>query len=186
MKMGIRIVLIVLMMAPAALAVEIGDVQIPDNLTIQNHTLVLNGAGFRKKWFVKVYVGGLYLLGKSQDQTKIIEADEPMAVTLHMVYDGVTSKKMTDSMSEGFKNATDGKLDTLKERIEQFNGFFSEEIKDKDIFQMIYLPGEGVRVLKNDQELGRIEGLDFKQALFGIWLCDKPADKGLKTKMLGQ
>ncbi len=30
-----------------------------------------------------------------------------------------------------------------------------------------------------------IAGLDFKKALFGIWLCDQPADKNLKKKLLG-
>ena len=28
--------------------------------------------------------------------------------------------------------------------------------------------------------------LEFKKALFGIWLSDKPAQKDLKEKMLGQ
>jgi hypothetical protein len=31
-----------------------------------------------------------------------------------------------------------------------------------------------------------IPGLDFKKALFGIWLCDNPADKDLKLKLLGK
>ncbi|HCX90261.1 MAG: hypothetical protein COW04_00540 [Deltaproteobacteria bacterium CG12_big_fil_rev_8_21_14_0_65_43_10] len=28
-------------------------------------------------------------------------------------------------------------------------------------------------------------GLPFKKALFGIWLCDNPAQKSLKREMLG-
>ena len=31
-----------------------------------------------------------------------------------------------------------------------------------------------------------VKGKDFKKALFGIWLCDKPADKNLKAGMLGK
>jgi hypothetical protein len=31
-----------------------------------------------------------------------------------------------------------------------------------------------------------IDGLDFKRALFGIWLGDKPVQKELKDKMLGK
>jgi len=29
-------------------------------------------------------------------------------------------------------------------------------------------------------------GMPFKEAIIGIWLCDKPADKNLKKGMLGR
>jgi hypothetical protein len=31
-----------------------------------------------------------------------------------------------------------------------------------------------------------IQGVDFKKALFSIWLGDQPADKNLKKGMLGK
>jgi hypothetical protein len=31
-----------------------------------------------------------------------------------------------------------------------------------------------------------IQGLAFKQAMFGIWLCERPADAGLRVAMLGK
>ena len=39
---------------------------------------------------------------------------------------------------------------------------------------------------KNDKELGTIEGMEFKKALFGIWLSNRPADDDLKEAMLGK
>ena len=39
---------------------------------------------------------------------------------------------------------------------------------------------------KNGNKKGSIAGLEFKKALFGIWLGDKPADDDLKTGMLGK
>jgi hypothetical protein len=33
---------------------------------------------------------------------------------------------------------------------------------------------------------GTIKGLDFKKAVFSIWLGEKPADSKLKKKMLGE
>ena len=38
---------------------------------------------------------------------------------------------------------------------------------------------------KNGKKRGVIEGLAFKQALFGIWLGGVPADDSLKEEMLG-
>ena len=37
---------------------------------------------------------------------------------------------------------------------------------------------------KNNKKVKTIKGLKFKQAAFGIWLCDDPADKDLKEGML--
>ena len=54
------------------------------------------------------------------------------------------------------------------------------------MFDLVYLPGEGVRVLKNGEQKDTVGGLEFKKALFGIWLSDKPAQEDLKEKMLGQ
>jgi len=51
---------------------------------------------------------------------------------------------------------------------------------------MIYIPGEGTKIYKNKALKSTAQGLDFKKVLFGIWLCNKPADKGLKDLMLGK
>ena len=40
-------------------------------------------------------------------------------------------------------------------------------------------------IYKDGVEKGYVEGLDFKEALFKIWIGDNPADKGLKNEMLG-
>jgi hypothetical protein len=74
----------------------------------------------------------------------------------------------------------------VRAKIDMFKGFFKEKINKKDIFIIVYVPGEGVSVLKNGVKKGTIDGLDFKKALFGIWLGNKPADDDLKAGMLGK
>ena len=69
----------------------------------------------------------------------------------------------------------------IKEKIWRFLG-----IKKGDVFIIMNVPNEGVVVYKNGTKKGSIDGHDFKKALFGIWLCDKPADKDLKDEMLGK
>ena len=61
-----------------------------------------------------------------------------------------------------------------------------EEIKKGDVFIIMNVPDEGVVVYKNGSKKGSIDGYDFKRALFGIWLGDKPADDDLKAGMLGK
>ena len=49
-------VLMTLMLCAPAFALEVGGVQVEPAVTVNNHTLKLNGSGVRKKFFVKVYV----------------------------------------------------------------------------------------------------------------------------------
>ena len=52
MKRLLVMVLIVLMISPAAVAKQVGDVNLPDSLMAGKDELILNGAGFRKKFFI--------------------------------------------------------------------------------------------------------------------------------------
>ena len=76
-------------------------------------------------------------------------------------------------MNTGFEKSAGKDLETLKPRIELFKSFLSEEIKEKDVFKLIYNPTDvSLWVYKNDLLKGKIPGFDFKKALFGIWLSD--------------
>ncbi len=123
---------------------------------------------------------------KSSDAKDIMEADESMAIKLHITSRLISSKKMIDAVNEGFENSTNGNTAPISTEIEKFKGFFSDEINDGDIFDIAYTKGTGVTVYKNGTKKGTISGMKFKEALFGIWLSDKPADKKLKKGLLGK
>ncbi|AZT83503.1 chalcone isomerase [Marinobacter sp. NP-4(2019)] len=167
----------------SALTVE--GVDIPETYSAMDTKLKLNGAGTRSKWFMDLYVGGLYVPESIDDGQAVINADEPQAITLHIISGMITSDRMTEATMEGFKNATDGDLSAIRDDVDQFMSVFAEEIKEGDVFDLVYLPSEGVRVLKNGEVRDTVGDLEFKKALFGIWLSDKPAQKELKASMLG-
>jgi len=48
-----------------------------------------------------------------------------------------------------------------------------------------YAPRGGTTVWRDGEPVSVIEGLAFKQALFGIWLSKKPVAGKLKAGMLG-
>jgi hypothetical protein len=175
-----------LMMTSLCHGKEIAGVDIPESLEISQVKLILNGAGVRSKLFIKLYVGGLYLEEKSNDPANIISADEPMLIRLHIVSSMITSENMEEATREGFLKSTGGRTESIKDQIEEFISVFKDEIKENDIYDLTYIPDKGTDVYKNAEYHSTIEGLIFKQALFGIWLCDKPAQKSLKNEMLGQ
>lgn len=183
-KLFVIVSAVFLAVSSTAWAKDIGGVSLPDALTAGKNQLILNGAGLRKKLIIKVYAGGLYLMQKSSDARKIISADEAMAIRMHFIYDGVSSDKLTAAWNEGFANT--GKIDSIKNEIQAFNSFFSEEAKKGDIYDIVYVPEQGLSVYVKGKLKGTIKGLEFKKAVFGIWLGDKPADKSLKEGMLGE
>ena len=165
--------------------ISVEGVSLPLTMKSGENVLVYNGAGVREKYFMDMYVGALYLKTKNKDANTIIKSNEPMSIRLHIVSGLISSEKMIAAVDEGFRNATGEKTALLDTRIKQFKNAFSEKIKVGDIFDLIYDPAKGVNILKNGKNIGLISGLDFKSAMFGIWLCDKPADSDLKNKMLG-
>lgn len=177
--------IMVLTAAPCP-AKEVSGVAVPDTLKADAQSLVLNGAGVRTKFFMDMYVGGLYLKQPQADADKIISADAPMAIRLHIVSGLITGEKMESATREGFANAAAGALAPLAERIENFIAVFREKINKEDVFEFVYVPGSGTIISKNGRPVKTIAGLDFKKALFGIWLCAKPAQDSLKREMLGK
>ena len=172
---------------PTQAQVTINDVTLPATMKAGQETVSLNGGGIRKKLFFKLYVGGLYLTSKSAAADAIINADEAMAVKLQITSGMISSENMSEAINEGFEKSTGGNTAPLKDKISKFvDTFKKSEIVEGNVFDIVYIPGTGVESYKNGKLQSTIEGLDFKKALFGIWLCDEPADEDLKKAMLGK
>lgn len=165
---------------------KINGIVMPNVMKAGEEYLKINGGGVREKLVFKLYIGVLYLQEKSSDAKQIINDDKPMGIKLRVISSMVNRENMEEAIREGFKNST-GDVSSIKSKIDLLiDKGFSEEIKVGDMFDLLYIPKKGLTLSKDNKELVTIEGLDFKKALFGIWLCDKPADSNLKKKMLGQ
>ncbi len=159
----------------------------PATFKAGNSNLVLNGAGQRTKFVITVYNAGLYIKNKTQDPKKIIDANEAMAMRLKIKSGFATAEKIEKALMDGFINSTGGNTAPIKAQIDQLiNAAFKSTINKNDIFDLVYMPNVGTLVLKNSKTMTRIQGLPFKQALFGIWLSAKPAQNSLKAELLGK
>jgi hypothetical protein len=159
----------------------------PESYNPENNKLILNGAGVRKKGPVDLYVAGLYTISKEKDPHKITDAMEPMAIKIVIISGMVSSKRMDKAIHEGFSKSTHGNTAPFEDRIDTFSKALSEDITKGTRYDLVFLPDKNIiRVLKNDQSVTEIKGLDFKKVLFGIWLGDDPVDKNLKKTMLGE
>ncbi len=166
---------------------RVAGIEIPETFESDGVSLVLNGAGIRTRYFLDVYVGGLYLKKTSTDAAAIMNADEPMAIKMWIVTGLITNDRMQKSIEEGFQKSTRGNTAPIREKINALIDVYDEEINDEDVFGLVYLPGQGLNVYKNGVYRATIEcGLPFKRALFGIWVSDRPVQTSLKHGMLGR
>jgi hypothetical protein len=172
------------LIAPAQ-AVQVAGVNVDDSATVGATPLVLNGAGIRHKYWVKVYVGALYLPKKAHGVDAVLANTGPNRVLMHFLYKNVTSKEMTDGWNEGFRDNSKAEIDKLQPRIDDFNKMFDSNFKTGDVVLLDYLPGEGTQVTIKGQVKGTIPGADFNTALLKIWIGPVPPDAGLKKAMIG-
>jgi len=164
----------------------LNGVTLPARITQGKTELIYNGGGIRKKMFFKIYVAGLYLPAKNKNGNEIVNADKSVCVRLQITSSVVSSENMSESIREGFATSTKGNTAPIQAKIDAFiNTFTKEEIKEGNVFELCYLPGEGVKSFKNGKLVSTVEGMDFKKALFGIWLSDTPVDEDLKKALLG-
>ena len=191
MKVALNVFLICLfsflmVSVDSAFGKNIAGVDVPQSVMIENTALVLNGAGIRKKLFIKVYVGSLYLSAKQTTVDNILADPGAKSIVMNFLYKEVSTKKLVDGWNKGFTdNSSSKELKALQERINQFNSLFTTVYKGDEI-RLDYLPGEGTQVRLNGTLKGSVPGEDFYRALLKIWLGSKPADDGLMKAWLGK
>jgi len=174
-----------LLLGLLAYAGEMEGVTFPDKIAVGTANLTLNGLGIRTKMFFKIYIGALYLPAKESDPAKILATDGPKQLVMHFLYKEVSKEKLVEGWDDGFKNNSGDKVAALKDQIAKFDGFWSE-MKKGDVAVMTYVPGQGTKVEIKGQEMGVIEGKEFAQALFAIWIGPKPPTEDLKKGLLGK
>lgn len=179
-------VLSLLLSAPVP-ARDIGGVKVPDSLTLQGekNSLVLNGAGYRKKFFIKVYVGALYLAQPMTQAEAVLGAGSARAMLMHFVHE-VGTEKLANGWKEGvLANSTAAEAQNFQPRIDQLNGMM-RDMRPNDVLRL-EMPANGeTRVFINDTLRGSVMGADFQRALLRVWLGPEPADASLKRAVLGE
>lgn len=160
--------------------------EFPRQIQAGEQRLILNGLGARTQFFLELYVAGLYLAQPNSDPTAIASANEPMSIRIKITSGFVSQAKLVESLTDGFHRATNGNVASIQSQIDQFRKCFTEKITKGDTFDLVYMPQHGVAINKNGKLKGVVAGIEFKEALFNIWLSDNPADENLKQAMLTQ
>jgi hypothetical protein len=184
MRRIVVLLAVVALVAGTVCAGELAGVKLPDQITVDGATLHLNGMGVRKKLWIKVYVGALYLEHTSHSPDEILAAKEYKRIEMHFLTNKATKKKMDKAWWEGFEKNSPDKVDALRGQIEQLVGFFGD-MKKGDVIAFTITPEGETKVELNGQVKGTIAGQDFAEALVKLWLGPHPPSEDLKEGMLG-
>jgi Chalcone isomerase-like len=174
---------LLLALSPFSFAAEVAGVQMPDTMTVDGKTLKLNGAGLRKKVLFKVYVAGLYLETPSKDASAVLSAAEAKSMRLHVLR-SLKGSQVSEAISEGFERNSKEQLPKLSARLEKLKQMIPD-VKEGDEILFTWLPEKGTQVTVLGTDRGVIEGRDFADALFAVWLGPSPVQEDLKKALLG-
>jgi hypothetical protein len=171
-----------------AAAAEVSGVKFSETTTVAGKELVLNGAGMRTKFIIKVYAAGLYLPEKKNTVPDVLKLEGPRRLTLVMVRD-ISS----DDFGQAFMTGLNNNIDNAEKakyvgQISKFGEMFGAiaGLKKGDVLHLDWIPGSGTQTELNGKKIGEVvPDLGFYNAVLRIWLGDKPADSSLKPALLG-
>ncbi len=189
-----------------AAPVIVSGIKFPDKIGYNKKVLYLNGAGIRTKFFMNIYVAGLYVTKKTNDAATIINANEAMTMRVTIISSMLTGETMENAIREGFERSMNGNVSEIKEQIDLCCKLFTDSpTKVGDQYDLNFTPGIGFSSTKNGKsyttsQFGKFSNGQsdegnlafspgknniFKKATFGIWLGDDPVDEGLRESLLG-
>jgi hypothetical protein len=176
--------------APAGAGVtETSGIKFDNELTTsRGNKLVLNGAGTRYKFVIKVYAAGLYLPAKANTLDAVVDTSKPRLFKVVMLRDidgNELGKLFTDGMQKN--SSRDEFMKAIPGTI-RMGEIFAERKKlaSGDNFTIDWVPGTGSVIAVNGKVVGEpIKEPEFFSSLMKIWMGKSPADANLKEALLG-
>jgi hypothetical protein len=175
-------VLLALLVALPALAREREGVVAPPTIQVEGKSLQLMGMGLRKKLWFKVYLASLYLENPTEDPAQVIGSDQVKRVQMNMLRD-LERGKIVEAVTEGFQRNSGPEMPKLQERLDRFLRAVPD-LRSGQTIVITYFPGKGTLIKAGGGEEVSIQGKDFADALFSVWLGKQPVDDDLKQEML--
>jgi hypothetical protein len=153
--------------------------------------LEVTGVGLRKKYWAKVYGMAHYMEGgqkyenKDAALTAALSDQYAKQITMIFVRD-VDAEKIQNSFRDGFKkNASESEMNEISIMVEQFAGYFFDDIKKGHKFVFQVAPGGRVNTIIHGEEQGPIDSVTFARVLWRIWLGKhSPVDRNRLVEMI--
>jgi len=165
-----------------AYAAEVEGIKFSDDYVAEGKNLRLTGTGLLRYWGFKAYTGALYL--EEGAPVKDVLSDRAKRIELEYLR-AIKGKDFGPATDKGIaKNVDATTYERLRPRIDYHNSLY-EDVQPGDRYSLTYIPGRGTELALNGELKGIIEGADFAEAVFSIWLGPKPINDSFKKQILG-
>ncbi|MFA6147654.1 MAG: chalcone isomerase family protein [bacterium] len=180
----LAIALSFLLLSSNVWALDVAGVKVSPTISSRQKTLTLNGAGIRKKLFIKVYVGSLYTERKVATPAQLLADPGEKLIRMNFVYKKVEKEKIVDAFAEGLENNSPAVARSPEAKA--FLSWFKSDFVAGDTVDISLSPDGTVSATQNGKALGTARSPALVQGVLLIWFGEKPADNGLKKGMLGK
>ena len=180
----LAVVLSFLLLSSHAWALDVAGVNVAPTVSVHQKRLSLNGAGIRKKLFIKVYVGSLYTERKVTTPAQLLADPGEKLVRMNFVHSKVEKEKIIEAFAEGLSNNSPEVARSAEAKA--FLSWFKADFVAGDTVDISLSPDGTVAASHNGKALGSVRSPALVQGVLLIWFGEKPADGGLKKGMLGQ
>ena len=172
-----------LLLSSHAFALDVAGVNVSPTVVINQKTLSLNGAGIRKKFFFKVYVGSLYTERKVTTPAQLLADPGDKLVRMNFVYKRVDKGDIVKAFAEGLENNSPAVARSAEAKA--FLSWFTADFVAGDTVDISLSADGTVAASHNGKTLGTVRSPALVQGVLLIWFGEKPADGDLKKGMLG-
>jgi hypothetical protein len=179
----LAVALSLLLLSSHAFALDVAGVKIAPTVSSRQKTLAFNGAGIRKKLFIKVYVGSLYTERKVATPAQLLADPGEKLIRMNFVYRKVEKEKIVEAFADGLANNSPGVARSAEAKA--FLSWFTADFVAGDTVDISLSPDGTVAASQNGKALGTVRSPALVQGVLLIWFGEKPADKSLKEGMLG-
>jgi hypothetical protein len=177
---------ILLLAIPAAFALEIQGVNVPQQATVNGQTLTLNGAGIRTVSIafipIKAYVAAFYTPAPLKSEEAVLASPGPLQFTFTFLK-SVNQGQVTDAWQSQIQASMTSTYPGIEKDKAAFVAMFGPIAQGGS--EMIQLVGTETQIYDNGQLKGAIQGRDFQKAFLNMWLGSNPVQQDLKTALLG-
>lgn len=133
--------------------IAVSGINLPTKIGFGGTVREFTGAGTRVKFFMRIYVLGVYMKEPTKDPEVIINADEPMSMRMHIISSMLTNDVMVKYIREGFSRGLgleNGDFGEYKTHVDLICSVFSSEPTEVgDVYDFHYVPGVGTSGSKN-------------------------------------
>lgn len=156
----------------------------PSSIPIKAGLPKTNTAVFRYFGF-KIYTSSIY---KSVSVQAVKEwmngSGDPVPIALSILYHrDFPASDFVKSGRELIKQNQTVNFDTIEASLADFESYYSD-IKKGDNYLLLYSPGEGLALLKNGHQVGRVNNDEFARAYLGIWLSEFSISQSFTAQLL--